>query len=312
MSVYTPLNINDLGAIVTRLKLDHVKSLEGISAGVVNTNYKLTTDSQKYVLTLVEDPQEADALPFIAGLLTHLAKKGIPCPHPVADKTDKAYFTLKERPSLLAGFLTGESPAEPDAAHCYEIGKILATIHLAGADFPQTRKNPMGFERWKQLLNKISPLLLKKNPDTMDMMLNELEWLQKNFKNLSLPSGICHCDLFPDNSLFVDEKLKGVIDFFFAASELYIYDLAVARNAWCFNPEGKVVSGYWNKLLKGYEEIRPLSKKEKNHLTTAARAAALRFSLTRLHDNFFPRSGETVTRKDPQPFLQRLQYFRQL
>ncbi|MBF0445944.1 MAG: homoserine kinase [Magnetococcales bacterium] len=312
MSVYTRLNINELSPVVTRLKLDPIKSLEGISAGVVNTNYKLTTDSQKYVLTLVEDPQEAVALPFIAGLLTHLAKKGIPCPHPVADTKGKAYFSIKNRPSLLAGFLNGSSPTEPTKTHCYEIGKILATIHIAGADFPQVRQNPMGAEKWAELLNKIGPMLQTKDSTTMEILLNELQWLEDNFQNPELPKGVCHGDLFPDNSLFVEEKLTGVIDFFFACNDLYIYDLAVARNAWCFDVKGKPIPGYWEKLLDGYEKIRPLTKKEKKHLTTTARAAALRFSLTRLHDNFFPRSGETVTKKDPQPFLERLKYFRQL
>jgi homoserine kinase type II len=312
VSVYTRININELSTVVTRLKLDKIKSLEGISAGVVNTNYKLTTDSQQYVLTLVEDPEEADALPFIAGLLTHLAKKGIPCPHPVADQKGKAYFTIKDRPSLLAGFLTGSSPIEPSPAHCYEIGKILATIHVAGADFPQARQNPMGASKWAKLQNKIGPLLLEKDPTTMGILLDELQWLEYNFQNLQLPRGLCHGDLFPDNSLFVGEKLTGVIDFFFACDDMYIYDLAVARNAWCFDVNGESISGYWEKLLLGYEEIRTLTDIEKKHLTTTARAAALRFSLTRLHDNFFPRSGETVTRKDPQPFLERLKYFRQL
>ncbi|MBF0193236.1 MAG: homoserine kinase [Magnetococcales bacterium] len=312
MSVYTHLNINELSTVVTRLKLDPIKSLEGISAGVVNTNYKLTTETQQYVLTLVEDPHEGDALPFIADLLTHLAKKGIPCPHPVTDQQGKAYFIIKDRPSLLAGFLTGSSPILQSSNHCFEIGKILAKIHLAGADFPQSRKNSMGPSRWLKLLNKIGPLLQKKDPTTLELLLNELKWLDNNYQNLELPSGLCHGDLFPDNSLFLEEKITGVIDFFFACHDLYIYDIAVIRNAWCFDVNGKSIPGYWKKLLSGYTEVRALTENEKKHLTTASRAAALRFSLTRLHDNYFPRSGETVTKKDPQPFIERLKYFRQL
>ncbi|MBF0358530.1 MAG: homoserine kinase [Magnetococcales bacterium] len=312
MSVYTTLNKNELKPLADRLQLSQINSLDGISAGVVNTNYKVTTNSGQYVLTMVEDPDEADALPFIASLLTYLAKKGIPCPRPVTDEDGNNHFILKNRPTLIASFLTGSSPSQPLAGHCYEIGKMLANIHLAGGDYKPNRTNPMGRIKWATLLEKTGPILKKTAPETLELLLDEAEWLEDNYHGLELPAGLCHGDLFPDNSLFTDGRLTGVIDFFFACNELYIYDLAVARNAWCFDDTGESVPGNWQKLCEGYEKIRPLSTAEKQQLTAAARAAALRFSLSRLFDNHFPRSGETVTKKDPQLFIKRLRYFRQL
>jgi len=213
---------------------------------------------------------------------------------------------------MLASFLTGRSPQNRSQAQCYEIGKILGTIHIAGANYSHSRENPMGENMWAKLLNKISPTLQKSAPQTLELLADESQWLVDNYHRAELPWGICHADLFPDNSFFVGDRLTGVIDFFFACKERYIYDLAVARNAWCFNKNGDPINDNWQKLLAGYEAVRPLSKQESDYLTAAARAAALRFSLSRLHDNFFPRPGETVTTKDPQPFLKQLNYFRDL
>lgn len=298
--------------MASRLGIGNIENLEGISDGVVNTNYRLTTSSRQYVLTLVEDPAEADALPFVAGLLSHLAQNNIPCPQPISDSAGTTHFSIKNRPALLATFLQGKSPKEPTAAQCQAIGKILATIHLASQNFTKTRPNPMGQKKWLELLAKIGPKLKKTAPKTLTMLLDESQWLQNNYHDLKLPTGICHADLFPDNSFFIGEKLTGIIDFFFACQERYIYDLAVARNAWCFNPNGHPIPTHWPQLLAGYTTIRPLLPLESQHLTTAARAAALRFTLSRLHDNFFPRPGETVTKKPPQPFITRLEYFRGL
>ncbi len=310
MSVYTQVGINDLTELAQRLKIGAIRKLSGITDGVVNTNYRLDAESGSYVLTLVENPAEADALPFVAGLLVHLAKKGIPCPQPITDHENRSHFVIKERPAMLASFLAGRSPQEPSPAQSRAIGAILAQIHLAGADYPLTRENPMGPERWQEILEKISPALTATEQNTFTLLQREYEWLKDNYLGVELPVGVCHADLFCDNSFFIADKLTGVIDFFYACNERYIYDLAVALNAWSFDQRGLPRQAQRRELLEGYQSVRPLSPMESRHLNSAARAAALRFSLSRLHDNLFPRPGETVTRKDPRPFLEQLKYFR--
>ncbi|MBF0454853.1 MAG: homoserine kinase [Magnetococcales bacterium] len=306
MSVYTRLGINELNLLTDRFKLGKIQKMEGISEGVVNTNYRLFTARGNYVLTLVENPHEADALPFVAALLSHLADRGIPCPQPLVDDQGVPHFILKERAAILATHLSGRSPLQPTAQQCHEAGQMVASIHLAGADFPLHRPNPMGGEAWQALLQTITPQLQPKEPDTYRLLARELSWLKEHYLGMELPTGLCHADLFPDNTLFVGPRLGGVIDFFFACTEHYLYDLAVTLNGWCFDATGRPITGYWQAVLAGYESLRPLSPEESGALPAAARAAALRFCLSRLHDTLFPREGERVTQKDPQPFLQQL------
>ncbi|MBF0447773.1 MAG: homoserine kinase [Magnetococcales bacterium] len=306
MSVYTRVSLNELTPLVRHLGLGKIKRLDGISDGVVNTNYRVMTDSGSYVLTLVENPEESDALSYVAGLLIHLTQKGIPCPQPLTNAQGCGYFSIKNRPALLATFLPGISPEEPTRSHCLAVGKMLARIHLAGADYPHRRPNPMGLEKWSRLLDKISPKLAVEEPEIQALLQQTYKRMNQHYPRSDLPSGLCHGDLFPDNSFFMEETISGVIDFFFACNETYLLDLAITLNAWCFNRNGDPIPIHWQTLLDGYQSVRPLTSLENQNLTLAAQGAALRFSLTRFHDRYFPRPGLNVTQKDPKLFVKRL------
>lgn len=309
MSVYTPVTIQDLEPYTRLRGLGQIVNLRGITAGVDNTNYQVTTEKGQYVLTLVEDKHQGEALPYVAQVLKHLAGLGIPCPLPAEDSNGDPLFHLLDHPAILVAFLPGTSPLAPTPRQCQTIGEWLGRIHLAAAHFPHQRKNPRGEQKWIEIIKKITPSLAHTQPEWLALVQSELHWLKKNFLAASLQHGLCHADLFPDNTLFQENQTTGIIDFFFACDERFIYDLAICLCAWCFPGQKTPNRQLWNELLSGYQTVRPLDAAEMSFLGAALRAAALRFALTRLHDQIFPRSGQQVTRKDPEEFIAKLRFF---
>ncbi len=128
----------------------------------------------------------------------------------------------------------------------------------------------------------------------------------------SLPSGVIHADLFPDNVFFRDGKLSGIIDFYFACNDLWAYDLAITMNAWCFEYDGSFNVTKGRHLLKGYTSVRPLEAQEQELFPMLARGASLRFLLTRLHDWLYPVEGALVQPKDPEEYIQKLKFHQQV
>jgi homoserine kinase type II len=123
-----------------------------------------------------------------------------------------------------------------------------------------------------------------------------------------LPVGHIHADLFPDNVFFLDGTLSGLIDFYFAATDLLAYDLAVCLNAWCFEPDCSLNVTKAGALIGAYTAIRPLAPAERAALPVLCQGAALRFVLTRLFDWLNARPGAYVTPKDPLEYLRRLRF----
>ncbi|MBF0369273.1 MAG: homoserine kinase [Magnetococcales bacterium] len=308
MSVYTRVTPEDLTHWLPRFDIGQLHRLEGISDGVVNTNYRLLTDQGKYILTLVEDPREARGLPYSTFLLSHLAKRHIPCPLPVADRKGIVLQQLKERPTLIVTLLPGRSPQTPTPRQCHTLGEMLAKLHQAGRDFPKQRPNPMGDGMLTRIFAQLQPLLEKQDPATAALLQEEMVAMTKEFAAKSLPMGVCHADLFPDNTLFEGDRLTGVIDFHYSCQERWVLDLAITLNAWCLNDQGEPDQHRLGALWEGYRTLRPLEPQEMAALNLALRAAALRFSLTRLKDQLFPRQGDQVTRKPPKAFLNRLRF----
>jgi homoserine kinase type II len=121
-----------------------------------------------------------------------------------------------------------------------------------------------------------------------------------------LPSGVCHADFFPDNVFFRDGVFAAAIDFYFACDETYAYDLAVALNAWCFEPDGSFNVTSARAMVDGYETRRILSMAEKAALPVLAWGAAMRFFLTRLKDWGSTPAGALVRPKDPMEYERKL------
>jgi len=309
MAVYTDVSEGELQAFLKDYAVGDLLSYKGIAEGSENSNYLLHTASGPYILTLYEKRVEAADLPFFLGLMDHLAHKGIVCPLPVHRCDGAVIGSLAGRAAALITFLEGMWMRRPNAAQCREVGKALAALHVAGADFPLTRPNALQIDGWRKLWAGA-----REGADTVEPGL--VAEVDRDFAELEaawpkdLPAGIIHADLFPDNVFFLGEKLSGVIDFYFACNDFYAYDLATCLNAWCFEKDQSYNLTKSAALLAGYQSVRRLEAAEVAALPVLARGAALRFMLTRLYDWLTIPDGALIQKRDPREFIRRLRFHR--
>ncbi|MEJ2059831.1 MAG: homoserine kinase [Gammaproteobacteria bacterium] len=299
MSVFTPVSQSELETFLSAYNLGRLVSYEGISAGIENTNFFVTTEHGRYVLTLFEK-HTADEMDFFLNLMAHLAERGIPSPHPLADLEGHYLKTLNGKPAALVQRLEGASELAPAPVHCAAVGSVLARMHLAAGDYPYQRENDRGPRWWRTASEQVLPRL---SPEDARILDDELRF-QGLYRFTDLPRGVIHADLFRDNVMFLDGELSGVIDFYYACNDALLYDLAVTANDWCSNADGSLDPERLQALMNAYHAERRLSPIERGAWPVMLRAAALRFWLSRLMDLHFPRPGEITHTKDPEVFKQ--------
>jgi homoserine kinase type II len=308
MAVYTDVSFEELGALLSDYELGAPLSFKGIAEGVENSNFYLQTDRGAYILTLYEKRVSEADLPFFLGLLEHLCARGIACPLPVRDRNGAQWCRLNGRPAALLTYLNGLSLRRPDVTHCAEAGAALADLHSAGADFSLRRPNALGVGSWRALADTVAARADSIQPGLRSLILESLDSLETNWP-AGLPSGVIHADLFPDNVLFMNARVSGLIDFYFACNDVLAYDLAVMLNAWCFESDGFNITKA-RALTSAYRKGRPLSEREIEALPTLAAGSALRFLLTRLYDLINHDPMALVRPKDPRDFSKRLRFHR--
>jgi homoserine kinase type II len=309
MAVYTEIDDGSLEAFLDAYDVGDVVSVKGIAEGVENSNFLLLTEQGRYILTLYEKRVDPSDLPFFLGLMEHLAEAGVRCPTPIQGIDGTALRELCGRPAALISFLDGVWPKRIQPFHCAGLGRALAELHLAGADFPLIRKNALSVDGWRSLFDRCEPGADQVVRGLSAEIASELDIIEAEWPN-DLPQGVIHADLFPDNVFFQREILSGLIDFYFACNDLLAYDIAVCLNAWCFETDGAFNITKACYLLGSYQSVRPLSSGEMNALPLLARGAALRFLLTRLYDWQNQVEGALVRPKDPVEYLEKLRFHR--
>jgi homoserine kinase type II len=300
LSVYTPVSKAQLAAWLRNYSVGALERLEPIKPGIENTNYFVTTAQGRYVLTLFERLPAVE-LPFYLNLMAHLARHGIPCPAPIADLSDAYLGQLNGKPAALVTRLPGKSLERPGAAECRELGALLARMHLAGRSYPAYQENPRGPRWWRAAAHDVRPYLDTAQSRLLDA---ELE-VQAQHRFPDLPRGPVHADLFRDNALFDGPRLAGVIDFYFAGVDCWLFDVAVCANDWCLVDPAQdraLDASLVHAFLGAYHALRPFTALEREAWAVLLRAAALRFWLSRLYDLHLPRPGELVHAHDPAHF----------
>lgn len=309
MAVYTEVDDEALSAFLGLYDIGQALSFKGIAEGVENSNYLLHTDAGYFILTLYEKRVAATDLPFFLGLMNHLAAKDFPCPTPVRQVSGELLGTLAGRPAAIVSFLDGVSLHRPQPRHCAELGMGLARMHLAGADFRIERPNALSVSGWRPLYEACAGRADDVIPGLSAEIEKELLLFEKEWPR-DLPTGVIHADLFPDNVFFIQDRLSGFIDFYFACNDLFAYDLAICLNAWCFERDGAFNVSKARALLQAYAQIRPLNAGELSALPLLARGSALRFLLTRTYDWINHPEGALVRPKDPREYLAKMQFHR--
>ncbi len=307
MAVYTEVSDGALASFLDSYDIGSLVAFRGIAEGVENSNFSLRTTGGDYHLTLYEKRVDPVELPWFLGLMEHLAGHGITCPQPVHGRDRQALRSLAGRPACITTFLPGVWPRRVRPAHCAPVGGALGALHLAGQDYAPTRANALGPDGWQPLLDRC----LGRTDEILPGLANELSAaLARILANwpADLPHGHIHADLFPDNVFFLDGRLSGLIDFYFAATDLLAYDIAVCLNAWCFEPDYAFNVTKARALLHAYDAARTLTSAERDALPILCQGAAIRFLLTRLFDWVNTPAGAMVTRKDPLEYLRRLRF----
>ena len=307
MAVYTEVTDDALAAHVAEYDLGTVVAFRGIAEGVENSNFSLRTTQGDFILTLYEKRVDPAELPWFLGLMEHLAGQGITCPLPVRARDGAALRTLAGRPACITTFLPGVWPRRVRPGHCAPLGQALARLHLAGFGYQAERPNALGPAGWRPLLARCLPGADAVQAGLGQQLVAALDRILACWP-ATLPRGHIHADLFPDNVFFLDGRLSGLIDFYFAATDLFAYDLAVCLNAWCFEPDMAFNVTKARALLRAYAAERPLSAAERGALPVLCQGAAIRFLLTRLYDWVNTPPGALVTRKDPLEYLAKLRF----
>ena len=308
MAVFTPVTAADLAGFLMRYDVGSATSFKGIAEGVQNSNFLVETTRARFILTLYEDRVDIDDLPWFLALMTHLADKGLPVPRPVTDRDGVALQMLNGRPACMIEFVTGVSVSEPSPEHCHAMGAALGRLHAATTEFATPRVNSLGVAAWPAMADRCDDRFAEIDTK-LAAIINDGLAATRDWPP-GLPGGAMHTDLFPDNVLFSGHGVTGLIDFYFACTDLRAYDYAVTHAAWCFSAAGD--THYPERaaaLAAGYAETQGLSAAEIAALPRLGEGAALRFTLTRAYDWINTPAGALVTRKDPMAFARRLQWY---
>ncbi len=310
MAVYTHLGAEELANLLAEYDVGELVSAKGIAEGVSNSNWIVETTQSRFILTMYERRIDIGELPFFLGLLDHLAASGCPVPRTIHDRSGALSRKIDGKAVALIEFLPGVSPSTPSVAQTSAVGAALAKMHLATDGYPERRANDLGPPSWQAIADTCGTAGLasinRSLPGIIDRHLPRLllDWPR------SLPTGVIHADLFPDNVLLVGNEVSGMIDFYFACADAFAYDLAVTHAAWCFDKSGeKLDTNLSSALVDGYESIRPLSAQERAALPALGQGAAMRFILSRADDWLTTPDDALVERKDPMDFARRLEFY---
>ncbi|WP_454884049.1 homoserine kinase [Sphingomonas oryzagri] len=311
MAVYTHVPAEEMAALLTRYGVGALRSFKGIAEGVENSNYLVEAEGGRFILTLYEKRVEAGDLPFFLALLDHLADRGLPVPRALKDGGGVQIQTVAGRPACLIEFLEGVSLSHPTPEQARATGEALGRMHEALADFVPVRPNALGLPGWRELALRCGTAVDEIAPGFSAKIAQELAFLDAHWP-VDLPRSVIHADLFPDNVLMLGNRVTGMIDFYFACSEIRAWDVAVTHSAWAFSSDGRDYDAAIGKaLVGGYQTAHPLTKGESAALPVLARGSALRFTLTRAWDWLNTPADALVTRKDPLAFLRRLDFYAQ-
>jgi homoserine kinase type II len=302
MAVFTPVSLDDLAHWATQFPLGKALAIKGISSGIENSNFFITTETGEYVLTVFEN-LTFEQLPFYLHLMRHLAERGVLVPAPIANANGEILNSLHGKPASIVTKLQGNCQMAPGPVHCAAVGAMLAKMHLAGRDFPIRQPNLRGLDWWSQTTPIVLPYL---SDDDQHLLRSEMQFQQAFAASepyRQLPRGPIHADLFRNNVMFDGERLTGFFDFYFAGCDTWLFDVAVTVNDWCIDVDsGALDAARVRAMLDAYHAVRPFGPAEKTAWQPMLRASALRFWLSRLYDFYLPRDAEMLTPHNPAHF----------
>ena len=310
MAVYTKFDQNNIEEILSYYSLGKLDRFKGIEEGIENTNYFLSVNKKKFILTIYEKRVKSEDLPFFSELMTSLNKASFKCPVPIINNQNEALTNYNGKKLMIVSFLEGKAKQNLSPFNCRSIGKEVAKMHNITKNFKLKRKNDLSVKSWRNLFNSIKDKCSSIHKDLPKLIEENLNDVEKNWPK-NLPQGIIHADLFHDNIFFIEDKFSGIIDFYFSCEEFYAFEIAICFNALCFDGQKNNLSFNVTKaknFIDGYTSVRKLTDSEMHSIKVLSQGAALRFLLTRVFDALNTVEGAIVKIKDPMEYLKRLQF----
>ena len=299
MAVFTKLEKNEIEDFLKDYSIGNLISFEGIIKGTENTNYKIITSKNKYILTILEKRVQPQDLPFFMDLQIKLSAHGFDCPLPVKNNKKSIINKLKDKSAVIISFLQGENLTNVMPEHCYELGLKIAKFTNITKNSNLFRPNSVGYKTWVSIYENFKNINNESYQEYFQILSKELIFLKNNWPT-NLPTAIIHADLFIDNILFIKNKISGIIDFYFSCNDFIAYELALTINAWCFNDDLTFNYKNYNSLMMGFENISSLNIEEKGSMNVLLRGAAVRILVTRLYDKIYHPDDALVKLKDPE------------
>lgn len=299
MSVYTQLSAAEISNLLEEFELGQYQSHKGISAGVENTNYFVETDQYSLVLTLFEKHSIED-LPFYLQLGEFLYQRNCKVPQPFRCKNGNFLKIVKHKPAVFIERLRGKH-VQPKQKYAREIAVAMAEIHTAMPDFQLSHSHSHN----RQWINNTAIQVADQFHEEDKALLKSAVDIIRHIPD-DLPEGIIHADLFHDNALFEDNKITGIIDWYFAGHDSFALDIAIAMNDWCLDNDGLIDLAACEEFIDAYNQKRQLSEAELIALPLLQIQSATRFWLSRwLAKQEYQHSSDDITVKDPNQ-MQRL------
>ena len=310
MAVYTKFNRDKIEKILSYYDLGKLDQFKGIEEGIENTNYFLSVEKKKFILTIYEKRVKSEDLPFFSNLMSSLNKSNFKCPAPIINKQNKTITDFEGKKLMIVSFLEGKAKQNLSPLNCKSIGIEIAKMHKITKDFKFSRENDLSVKSWRNLFDSVKGKCSKIHKDLPKLIEENLKDVEKNWPK-DLPRGIIHADLFHDNIFFIQDKFSGIIDFYFSCEDFFAFEIAICFNALCFDGLKDNLSFNVTKaknFIDGYTSIRKLNENEKNNIKVLSQGAALRFLLTRVFDALNTVEGAIVKIKDPIEYLKRLEF----
>lgn len=313
MGQFTLLTNQQIAALLNQFKDLPEESFKvtSVPGGTVNTYYHIKYKSGLCLFLKIDEvgneKRLKDEIHIFKMLIQNKNKLGFQFPEPYQTRKGTYYVPFEKKFVLLLSAISGKSLYKNlTAAHYKQIGKALASLHLANI----TQKITTHRFAHSNLETCYKKQVKTKLPKSFDAILKDIEDRFKKLKKLrpsNLKSTLIHADLFPDNILWIKNTLHGIIDYEAAGLDSVLFDLCVAFHALCLTQK-KLDLKKMKALLQGYESKRKLTANEKKALPYYLELTALRFLITRLKDMVIPNVPSSAPYfRNYREYVQRLQ-----
>lgn len=323
MSVYTQLTDDQFAAFCQCFGVSFARAIP-ITQGIKNSNWFIqTTDdvdgAHSYVFTLFEErpPEDIEKMAVILNQLDG----NLPVAAPLAlvdlgADTDKSYVIRYDNKAItLVPCLAGAHPQQTTQAMCHEIGAALAMLHETLQALQPAEEYGVPLYPWADVRDRETQFM----PGDEAKLMSDIWRAYSDLPLATLPKGLCHLDMFADNTLWDlslnnsqkgAARLTGLLDFTEVSVEHYVMDIAITINDFCTTwgdaEQGETVNFDRSKMaafLQGYESKRTLGEDEKRALPVMLAKAAVIFWLLRLnvihYNRTEGRTGDNIMVKNP-------------